>query len=463
MTTVAVIGGGPSGLAAAWRAARAGHEVTVLEAADHVGGMSASHTVAGVRVDLGSHRLHPSIAPDILVALRSLLGDDLQERARHGRIDLAGRWLSFPLRPIDLVRRLPPAVAARAALDAVAAPARRARGDSFADVVTAGLGPTVANVFYEPYVRKIWGVAPSELAGELARRRVSATGPAAIARRLVRRGDPRGRTFLYPRGGFGRIGEVLADAAVDDGATIRLGAAVTEVATGVDGARISLGDGSVVTAERVLSTVALGLLARVVAPPPPVEVALAAGRLGHRALVLVYLVLDRRRWTEFDAHYFPGPDVPMARLSEPRNYRHDPDDPADVTVLCAEIPCTVGDATWLARSDDLGGEVADALARRGLPDATPVATEVRRLPRVYPLYRPGFDWDLAAVELWLGEVPGVVTLGRQGLFVPDNTHHALDMGWAAADALGPAGPGDRWDTAAWSAAKVRFRTHVVED
>ncbi len=463
MTSVAVLGAGPAGLATAWRAARAGHEVTVLEASDHVGGMAASTTVAGLRVDLGSHRLHPSTAPPVLSALRDLLGDDLQERPRHGRINLAGRWLGFPLRTGDLLTGLPPRVAAGAALDAVTGPLRRTRGDSFADVVGAGLGPTVTSAFYDPYIRKIWGVPPTDLAGDLARRRVSASGPADIARRLVRRGDRRGNVFLYPRGGFGRIGEVLADAAVDAGAAIRLGERVERVAPAAGGVRVETAGGVDVEVERVLSTLPLAVLARVVDPAPPVDVTLAATALRHRGLVLAYLVLDRRRWTEFDAHYFPDLDVPLARLSEPRNYRDDPDDPDDVTVLCAEIPCTVGDATWSAAPDELGARVADALSRLGLPDATPVATELRRLPRVYPLDRPGSAWDLSRVELWLADQPRVATLGRQGLFVPDNTHHALAMGWAAAEALGPPDLGDHWDHDAWSAALARFRTHVVED
>ena len=44
-----------------------------------------------------------------------LLGADLQLRRRNGRIRLAGRWIAFPLRPADLVRRLPPAFALGAA------------------------------------------------------------------------------------------------------------------------------------------------------------------------------------------------------------------------------------------------------------------------------------------------------------------------------------------------------------
>ena len=58
-------------------------------------------------------------------------------------------------------------------------------------------------------------------------------------------------------------------------------------------------------------------------------------------MILIYLVLEQDRITEYDAHYFPGPETPVTRVSEPANYRDSADDPDDRTVLCAELPCAV--------------------------------------------------------------------------------------------------------------------------
>jgi protoporphyrinogen oxidase len=457
---IAIVGAGPAGLAAAWRTAAAGHEVVVVERAPVVGGMAGSFEVAGLRVDHGSHRLHPATAPPILADLRGLLGADLQVRPRHGRIRLLDRWVAFPLRTGDLVRRTSPTFAVRAATDALAGPLRRPRDDTFAEVVRAGLGPAVLDAFYAPYARKLWDTPPAQLAGELARRRVSASSPADILRRLARGSRRAGHTFLYPRRGFGAIPEALAAAACDAGAVIRLGCGVDALCQRPGGGwSLALADGASLQAEHVWSTIPLPALAGMVDPPAPAGALESAAGLRHRAMVLLYLVLDRPQWTEYDAHYFPGAEVFASRLSEPRNYHDNPDDPADRTVLCAEIPCWAGDGVWDADDGDLATRLSAELVATGVSPPNPVEVTSRRLPNVYPVYRPGFADELATLERWAADA-GLVTFGRQGLFTPDNTHHALDMGWAAADALHPDGS---FDTAAWRTARDGFRSFVVED
>lgn len=454
-----VLGGGPAGVGAAYRAARAGHRVALLERAGRLGGASASLEVGGQRVDLGSHRLHPSIEPRILAELRALMGDDLQVRPRNGRIRLGGRWIAFPLRPLDLVRRMPPAMALGAVRDAMLAPARRARQDTFAEVLRAALGPTIADRFYLPYARKIWGVDPAALSGEQARRRVGTRSAAGLVRRALARGEEGKRTFLYPRGGYGQIVEALGAAARRAGARIELGAEVTGVALGPDGGRVTLAGGRAITARRVWSTIPVTALAAISDPPPPPAALAAAARLGYRSMLLVYLALDRPRYTAFDAHYLPAGATPVTRVSEPKNYR-DGDDPPGTTVLCAEIPCDAGDALWRADDEALGAVAADALEGAGLPRPAPRAVEVVRLRHAYPILRAGYDELLAEVERWAAGQPALLTLGRQGLFVHDNLHHALAMAWAAAGCLGADGG---FDEAAWAAARRRFAEHVVED
>src|SRR5262245_45512402 len=235
---VTILGSGPAGLGAAYRLTRQRKAtVTVLERQDVVGGLAGSFDLAGVRADHGSHRLHPSCEPEILADIKGMLGDDLLDRPRHGRIRLRGKWIHFPLKPLDLLFSLPLGFAFGTMRDMIGKvlPFKKKGGpaETFASVLHRGLGPTICRDFYFPYARKIWGRAPEELSAIQARRRVKAGSPGALIKKVLSAVPglkPKGGgRFYYPRRGFGQIVEGYARAAREQGADIRLGATVEAV------------------------------------------------------------------------------------------------------------------------------------------------------------------------------------------------------------------------------------------
>jgi protoporphyrinogen oxidase len=417
--------------------------------------MAASFEVAGVRVDTGSHRLHPATPAPVLSLLRGLLGGDLQTRRRNGRLRVYDRWVDFPLRPVELARTLPPAALLRIGRDAATRPVTRPDPTSYASLLVSTLGPELYNALYGPYAEKLWGLPGRDIDAEQARRRVSTGGVWGIARTLVRLDRSRqGRVFYYPRRGFGQIADVLAEAAAAAGAAVETGAEVTAVEPEPDGVTVSTADGRTVRAGHVFSTVPLPVLARLAGGPVPPT------GLAFRAMVLVYLVHTGGRWTGHDAHYLPGPQTRVTRLSEPANYRASRDDPADRSVLCAEIPCAVGDPVWTSTPDDLAELVRDGLRASGLPAVQFGGVEVRRLPHVYPVYEIGYADRLRPLDEWVDGLDRVTTFGRLGLFAHDNSHHAMAEALDAVAALRPDGTRD---PGRWAAARARFAAHVVED
>jgi protoporphyrinogen oxidase len=470
---VVILGAGPAGVGAAYKVTQLGRaRVTVLERADVVGGLAGSFELAGLQVDHGSHRLHPSCDPAVLADVRGLLGGDLLDRPRHGRIRLRGRWIHFPLKPVDLLLSLPPAFALGTAADAArkAWPfGRNGQGEeSFASVLRHGLGETICRDFYFPYAKKIWGRPPEELSAIQARRRVKAGSLGKMMRKVLSAVPglkPAGAgRFYYPRGGFGQIVRRYGEAAREQGADFRFGATVTGVEVAADGkAAVTFRSGSesaTLAADHVWSTIPITVLARLLRPEAPADVLEACRHVQYRSMLLIYLVLGQPRFTEFDAHYFPEADVPLTRLSEPRNYSTVAA-PGDRTVLCGELPCAQGDPYWEMPDEQLGGVVKDALARMGIPIKGPVLQVVtRRLPQAYPIYQKGYETHFERIDEWLGGVPGVLTLGRQGLFAHDNTHHTLAMAYAAVECLGEVGEFDR---VRWAKYRDAFKSHVVED
>jgi protoporphyrinogen oxidase len=471
VTRVVVLGAGPAGLGAAWKLAQRGLEVTLLERRDVVGGNAGSFDLAGLRVDYGSHRFHPAAEPEVLAAVRELLGPDLLVRPRHGRIRLRGRWVHFPLRAGDLLRHLPPGFALGAGVDLarrlLSRPAPQAE-ETFASVLERGLGRTICRDFYFPYARKIWGLEPDAIAPLQARRRVASASMGKLLRRLLPGSASGGGrsakgVFYYPRRGYGQFSERLAEAAVAAGARLLLGAQVKRIVPGNLGPTVELeheGKPQTLAAEHVFSTIPMTALAALLEPAAPEDVAAAARGLRFRAMLLVYLVLEQDRFSEYDAHYFPGAELRVTRVSEPKNYAA-VREPRGVTALCAELPCDTSEPIWSLEPDALGRIVRDDLARAGIPVRSALRrVEVRRLAHAYPLYERGFEAAFERVDAFLSAQPRVLTFGRQGLYAHDNTHHALAMAFAAVRCLRDDGV---LDEPAWAAARRVFETHVVED
>lgn len=466
---IVILGGGPAGLAAAHQLARRGwRQVTVLERGPRVGGNAGSFVLDGIPVDFGSHRLHPSTSPALMADIKALLGDDLLDRPRHGRIRLQGRWVHFPLKPVDLALRLPPAFAFGVLGDALTKTfAPEVDPPTFASLLEKGLGKTICREFYFPYAQKLWGLPPEALDAEQARRRVANSSLGKMIQRVLTMvpglKPPGAGRFFYPRHGFGQIADAFGQAAAKAGATVALNAQVHAVmaeGTRVTGVDVTIGGNRrLLPSRQVLSTIPLTVLARLVtgvATPPPLE---KAAGLGYRGMVLIYTTLEAERFTEFDAHYFPEAHLRISRMSEPKNYSLTSS--PGTTVLCAELPCAVGGEEWSMSDQQLLELFRGDITRAGLGPLPPVTgVHVARIPQAYPLYTEGYRQAFDALDTWAGGLEGLVTFGRQGLFVHDNTHHTMAMAYALVESLQPSGALDR---AAWGAARRSFESNVVED
>lgn len=473
LPNIVILGAGPAGLGAAFQLVRRGlARVTVLEQQDRVGGNAGSFDLAEMRVDYGSHRLHPACDPEILRDIRTLLGDDLLDRPRHGRIRLCGRWIHFPLKPIDLALGLPPSFSVGVAADLVRKSVGNDNGrghrQTFASVLEKGLGRTICDNFYFPYVRKIWGLNPDELAVTLAQRRISANSLSKMTRKIFTalsgsKGGGKGR-FFYPRHGYGQICDAYHRGAREAGADFRLGCRVRSVEIENTAVRVVYenrdGRALALDADQVWSTIPITILARCLKPEVPREVLQAAQGVRYRAMILIYLVLEQEQFSEFDAHYFPEAAVPISRLSEPKNYRAG-QGPKNLTVLCAELPCAVDGPEWGKSDAELAQIMCESLASVGLPVRVPVReVATRRIRQAYPIYEQGYENCFGLLDRWMSEVPGLLTFGRQGLFAHDNTHHALYMAYSAVECLDESG---HFDRARWQDFRRIFDSHVVED
>ena len=172
-----------------------------------------------------------------------------------------------------------------------------------------------------PLEKNTCPVLSDELSVTLARRRVSGNSIGKILQKVLRqvpgfRGKRTGGYF-YPRLGYGEITERMRAKAEEAGAAFELDASVLAIEHR-DGKVCAVRwqkDGVVHRreADAVWSTLPITTLVRLLEPAAPPEILAAAGRIRFRGLILIYLVVEQDRFTEYDAHYFPELAVPIAR------------------------------------------------------------------------------------------------------------------------------------------------------
>ncbi|MFC1839990.1 FAD-dependent oxidoreductase [Thermodesulfobacteriota bacterium] len=485
MKRIVILGAGPAGLALGLKLLRRSDlniEVVIIEQNSRAGGMSSSFKYDGLYFDLGSHRLHPAASPELLDDIRELLGSDLLERPRNGRIRLLGNFIKYPLNPLDMVMRLPPSFLFGILRDMITRPFRSDKKplNSFSDILLHKIGKTICNSFYFPYARKLWGLPPEKIGAAQAQKRVSSSSIGKILKKVFRflpgLKPMHNSHFLYPRKGFGQIcesmaeeinrlgGQILYDTAVHDIYRQDNKAYKVTTKSKKDPLFMDTRDMESISkahmADMVFSTIPLNNLLEYIEPEPPLEVIEAGKDLRYRGMVLCYLILGTDRFSTYDAHYFPEEDVIFSRISEPKNYYNDLEN-KETTGLCIEIPCWVGDDTWNASIDDIRQKIIHDLEHSCLPVKSPVKDVfIRRLPHAYPVYDLDFEQRFNTLEKYLNNLRGMVSLGRQGLFIHDNIHHAFEMAYAASDCLKRNGD---WDRVKWLEHRERFKSFTVED
>lgn len=439
---VAILGAGPAGLTSAVALHRANRSVRVAEKASFVGGLARTAVHGEFRFDLGGHRFYTKNAA-VVRFLRELLGDELLEVDRLSRIHFRGRFVDYPVRPLDALRAVGLGTAARIVKDLVAVALRPPRQDarSLEDWMVAAYGRTLYETFFKVYAEKVWGLPAHRICAELAAQRVRGFDLLDTIKHALRPGRARAdgafvERFSYPRLGFGQISDAMAAVLPRDG--LRLRTVPERIVHDRDLVRcveLRGDDGELSTwrCDQVVSSIPVPALVHLFDPPPPSDVLAAADALGFRAIVFVAVFVDVPSIRPESWIYFPSPEISFGRVVEPRNWSSRMSPPGRSSIV-AEHFCDVADATWCAHDADLAERTIDDLANRlgWFPRERVLDTCVIRARHAYPRMDIDHLGHLRKIERWFARFANLQLVGRGGMFRYHNTDHAIETGLAAA-------------------------------
>ncbi len=428
--TVVVLGAGPAGLTAAYALAQRGRHVIVLEAEDQVGGLAKTVVQDGYRFDLGGHRFFTKSA-EVDALWHEVLDDEFLLRPRMSRIYWKQRFLDYPLRAPDVIRKLGPVELTRVLGSYLVAAMRpRRQEDTFEQWVCNRFGKRLFNLFFKSYTEKVWGVPTSEIRAEWAAQRIKGLSflSAARAAFVGNKGNKVKsliNEFHYPRFGPGQMWDAMTREIEALGGEVRLNAPVQQVYVEDDrvtGVRVA---GELLASPHVLSSLPLRVTVGMVDPAAPQEVREAAQGLRYRDFLTVALVLDGDDLFPDNWIYIHEPSVQVGRIQNYRSWSEWMVPEPDKACVGLEYFCFEGDELWTMDDDELVALAARELQALGLAEAQHVCRGyVVRVPKAYPMYDAAYAERVGVIRGWLEQTSNLVQIGRNGLHRYNNSDHS---------------------------------------
>lgn len=448
-----ILGGGLSGLSAARVLTGAGRKAIVFEADSVVGGLSRTVLRGGFRFDLGGHRFFTTDR-EVGEFVRELMGRELIEVARKSQIYIGGRFIDYPLRPLNAVRGMGLGATARIVADyglgRLKSIAGNGSGPSLEDWVVSKFGRTLFDIYFRDYSEKVWGLKCNRISRQWVAKRITGLSLGRAIKDAFF-GDGRDKVpslvdrFVYPELGIGRIADRLKEE-IEKGSNspnmpimpsmVVTGAKIVELRHRDFRIECALAhkDGALFGAEgsEFVSTIPLTVLVGILKPPPPPEVLRAASRLGFRDLIVVAVMVDAERATGQSWIYIPEKKIPFGRIHEPKNWSEKMA-PQGKTLLVAEYFCFRDDGIWKAHDGRIADATVENLEGLGLIRKSDVIdAAVVRVPRAYPLFEIGYDEHCETIYRYLENFKNLRAVGRGGAFRYLNMDHAIEAGMRAA-------------------------------
>jgi protoporphyrinogen oxidase len=434
---IVIIGGGPTGLGAAYRLHELGYDNWVLyEKADDVGGHSTSHVdPQGFVWDEGGHVIF-SHYPYFDKLIDDMLGKEVHERIRESWVYMKDACVPYPFQ--NNLRYLPKELQVKCLLGAAkAAATKNADAANFREWTLSTFGEGIAEAFMFPYNSKVWTTPPERMSKGWIAERVSVVDFKRLLENVLYEKDdvawgPNNK-FRFPlHGGTGEIYRRMARGFADK---IKTGKQLSEVDTVQR--KVSFADGTGDNYDVLISTAPLDLLAGML-KPADTNLREAAALLEHNDLLVLGIGLKKKIDTGKCWVYFADPEMPCYRATffshySPNNVPNG--DTEQYSSLMCEMSVPLGQTVDI---DKIYEQMLAGLIRVKILDEADRSRIISRYHRMvkysYPIPTLDRDRALAVLQPALMQ-QGIYSRGRFGAWRYEigNMDHSVMMGVEAAN------------------------------
>ncbi|MCK5027385.1 MAG: NAD(P)-binding protein [Candidatus Pacebacteria bacterium] len=434
---IVIIGGGPTGLGAAYRLRDLGYKNwTLYEQNSYFGGLSSTRTDnKGFLWDLGGHVLFSHFDYyDKFV--KESLGKDHYRHQRESWIQYEDALVPYPFQ--NNIRYLSPEERLKCLSGLFEVDKKKqATAKNFKEWILHMFGEGIAEKFMFPYNFSVWATPPELMDKGWIADRVSMIDAHRALRNVILEQDDVGwgpnNTFMFPKhGGTGRIFSGGADLVKSNTVANKK---VVEI--DIKQKKLYFKDGSTETYNYLISAVSINNLVKIIKSVPK-TVYENAQKLTSNGVMVIGIGLKRSMKTSKCWVYFPDKNVPFYRLTYFHNYSRNNVPNGDIKKYSSLMLEVAYSKYKKINKKRVIEDSIDALIRYGILDTKDrkniISKAMYDLPQGYPVPTLGRDKLLDRVQPYLMK-HGVYSRGRFGAWKYEiaNMDHSFMQGVQAVD------------------------------
>ena len=444
---VGVLGAGPAGLAAGHYLSSRGVPVRVLELKDYVGGLCVTTEKNGFRFDLGGHRWFTK-NQELHRWFLDLMKGELVTVQRTSRIYFSGKYYEYPISIKNVIGNAGLFTSAYALLSYLKAAAldlvRDREPQNLKEAFATQFGEKLFDMFFRRYTEKVWGCPCEEISADwVSQRSKGLSILTAIKDAIIKSRDVVSLVdeFVYPRFGYQRICDRMAEDIQNDGNDVLLSSPIKRlIYEGPNDFRMvhDTPDGEQeARVTNVISTIPLTHLVRMIEPKCDPELIEVAKSLRFRDLITVTLMVKKPQVTSDTWLYVHDEDLMFARIHEPKNWSPDMVPGPEYSSVVCECFCSKSDPIWALSDEEISRRVVDDFVDKlGFIERDElIDTCVIRSTFAYPVYDLEYKSKIQKLYGFVNQHEGLHIVGRGGTFRYNNADHSVEMGQLLAKSL----------------------------
>ncbi|MDB3868720.1 FAD-dependent oxidoreductase [Candidatus Marinimicrobia bacterium] len=424
---IKILGGGPAGIALAHYLSKSNIDFDLFEASSEIGGNAKTLQFDKFYFDTGAHRWHDKNTT-ITSEIKKIMGGDLKLVTAPSKIFWNNKFINFPITPMNLLKSLPLKILIKIFLENISRLFQKSDYSNFESMVYSQYGKTLSDLFLTNYSKKLWGLKSHKLLNKVSGNRLKGLSLMNLLKEIFYKSKLQRHldgSFYYPKYGFGTIFSSITNEI--DANSIHLNSLINSIShRNKKITQIGIKNNPIkITNERIISTLPINLLIKMITPPPPKAILDIAESIKFRGLILTVIQLDKPIFSENASIYFPEQDIPFNRIYEPKN-RSSELSPTNQTCIVVESSLNQNE---IEKTDTMAFRKRiekSLLATNLVTNKEIIKSKTIKLNYAYPIMDIKSKEKLEILLRYLKEFKNMDFIGRNSLFTYTHTHNLFE-------------------------------------